>query len=248
MLETPGVRVDEMAYEKGLCVARHSHETANFIYSISGTHWSAHSRGGDLCAPGTMRFLPAGEPHENYFPQGSRCLGIELRQSMVDLAGEHGGVRCSPGEVRRAGVYGARLYREFRGADDLSPLAIESAALELMVSGRPERHGRTPLWLRRIRELLHEQAGTRVTLVELSRTVGRHPVQISRQFHHYFGCTISEYIRRVRVARAQSLLARGNASVAEVALACGFCDQSHFTTAFRRLAGLPPRQWVMAKK
>jgi AraC family transcriptional regulator len=73
-------------------------------------------------------------------------------------------------------------------------------------------------------------------------------VQVSRQFHHYFGCTISEYVRRVRVARAQSLMTRGDMSVAEIALACGFYDQSHFTTTFTRLAGLPPRQWLMAKK
>jgi AraC family transcriptional regulator len=37
-------------------------------------------------------------------------------------------------------------------------------------------------------------------------------------------------------------------SVAEIALACGFYDQSHFTTTFVRLAGMSPRQWVMAKK
>jgi AraC family transcriptional regulator len=250
VLETPGVRVDEMAYAKGLCVARHSHETANVIYTISGTHWSSYSRGGDACPPGSVRFLPAGEPHENYFPVDSRCLGIEVRQSIFDLADEHGGAKCVPGEIGRSSAAGLGhwLYREFRRADDLSALAIESAALELVLSGRPERHGRMPAWLLRIREMLHEQTGTRVTLAELSREVGRHPVQISRQFHQYFGCTISEYVRRVRIARAQSLLARGQASVAEIALACGFCDQSHFTTAFRRLSGVPPRQWVIAKK
>jgi AraC family transcriptional regulator len=244
MLETPGVRVQEMAYARGLCVARHAHETANFVYTISGTHWSGYSRGGDLCPPRSVRFLPAGEPHENYFPMDSRCLGIEVRQPLVDLADEHGGTLCEPGEVARSD----QLYREFRRDDDLSGAAIESTVLELMLRNEKERHGTTPRWLLRIREMLHEQLGVRLTLLELSRGAGRHPVQISRQFHQYFGCTISEYVRRVRVARAQSLLARGESSVAEIALACGFCDQSHFTTAFRRLAGVPPRQWVMAKK
>jgi AraC-like DNA-binding protein len=31
--------------------------------------------------------------------------------------------------------------------------------------------------------------------------------------------------------------------VAEIALACGFSDQSHFTTAFRRLTGIPPHRY-----
>ena len=45
------------------------------------------------------------------------------------------------------------------------------------------------------------------------------------------------------MARAQALLARASVTVADIALTCGFCDQSHFTTAFRRLTGLPPDRY-----
>jgi AraC family transcriptional regulator len=91
--------------------------------------------------------------------------------------------------------------------------------------------------------MLREQERPRPTLAELSRSVGRHPVQISRQFHHHFGCTISDFMRRVRIAQAQSMLARRDLDIAEIALACGFFDQSHFTTAFRKLTGMPPRRY-----
>jgi AraC-like DNA-binding protein len=91
--------------------------------------------------------------------------------------------------------------------------------------------------------MLQEQQHPRLTLAELSRCAGRHPVQISRQFHRHFGCTISEYMRRVRIARAQSMLSCRDLEVAEIALACGFSDQSHFTTAFRKLAGMPPHRY-----
>jgi AraC family transcriptional regulator len=57
---------------------------------------------------------------------------------------------------------------------------------------------------------------------------------------YYFGCTISEYLRRVRIARAQSLLLCHDQNLADSALTCGFTDQSHFTTAFRRITGIPP--------
>ena len=118
--------------------------------------------------------------------------------------------------------------------------------LELLLAdgqdSTPHR-GVVPAWLLRIREMLPEQEHARLTLAELSHRVGRHPVQISRQFHHHFGCTISEYMRRVRIARAQSLLSCRDLKVAEIALACGFSDQSHFTTAFRRLTGMPPHRY-----
>jgi AraC family transcriptional regulator len=247
-LETPTVRMEEMVYAPGLCVARHTHDTSNFIYVIAGAHWSGHGSGGDTCAPRTVRFLPAGEPHENYFPVGSRSLNIELRQSILQLAAEHGPTICSSGELAppSAATLGARLHREFCQKDDVSHLEIEAAILQLLLIGsQPStpRRSSAPRWLLRIREMLREQEHLRLSLAELSRSVGRHPVQISRQFHLHFGCTIGEYMRRVRIAQAQSLLSNRDLEVAEIALACGFSDQSHFTTAFRRLTGMPPHRY-----
>jgi AraC family transcriptional regulator len=100
-----------------------------------------------------------------------------------------------------------------------------------------------PHWLLQIREMLHEEPSRRRSLIDLSRHVGRHPVQISRQFHHHFGCTMSEYIRRIRISRAQSLLSCPDLEISDVALASGFCDQSHFTAIFRRVTGMSPRRF-----
>jgi AraC family transcriptional regulator len=35
----------------------------------------------------------------------------------------------------------------------------------------------------------------------------------------------------------------GKASLADIAVACGFADQSHFTAAFRKAVGVPPGTW-----
>jgi len=248
-IETPLVKVQETLYASGLCIARHSHDTSNFIYVLEGAHWSGHGHGGEMCVPKTARFLPAGEPHENYFPTDCRALHIELRHPIIQLAADHGHTVFSPGELvgPRPVDLGAQLLREFRGGKDrVSFLGIESVVLQLLLAemedSRPHRSS-IPPWLLRIREMLREQEQVGFSLAELSRSVGRHPVQISRQFHHHFGCTISEYIRRVRIARAQSLLARRDLEIADIALACGFSDQSHFTTAFRKLTGMPPHHY-----
>jgi AraC family transcriptional regulator len=248
-LETSAGKVEEMEYAPGLCLPRHSHDSAHLVYTIAGEHWSGFSRGGDeTCAPRTVRYLPPGEPHENYFPVGSRCLHVEVRQPVLELASDHGRTIRAAGEVAKPAsvALGARLHREFRQKDDLSRLDIEAVLLQLLLADEQSaarRHGLVPSWLLRIREMLREEKHTRLTLAELSRCVGRHPVQISRQFPQHFGCTISEYMRRVRIARAQSLLSCRDLEVSEIALACGFFDQSHFTTAFRRLTGMPPHQY-----
>jgi len=252
-IESPAIKLEEVEYAAGFCVPRHAHPYAFISYTISGVYWTAHGCGGLTCRPRSMRFLPLGERHENYFPVRSRCLLAELPAPLLELAREYDSTLRTPGELspQPAATLGAQLYREFGSADDFSGISLEGLLLQVLIA-RAEQAvpsaGPAPQWLRRVRELLHESNNSRLTLRELARCAGRHPVQVCRQFHSRFGCTISSYLRRVRVARAQSLLDRQELSIAEIALRCGFSDQSHFTTAFRRLTGIPPRQYRKQKR
>lgn len=250
-LATPAGTLAEMAYAPGCCEGRHRHQHASLIYIVGGDHWATHSRGGDTARAGTVRYLPPDEPHEVYFPSGSTCLQLELESSLTHLAAEQGRPLERPGEIQdaRAGLLGARLHHELFTSDDLSPLDIEDVALQLLLSGEPVGRARRrdpPRWVLRISEQLREELTTHVPLQAIARSVGRHPVQVSRQFHEHIGCTLSEFVRRGRVARAQQLLRHSALGISDIALACGFADQSHFTTAFRRMAGVPPRRYRLA--
>jgi AraC family transcriptional regulator len=133
--------------------------------------------------------------------------------------------------------------RKLSTKDDDSPLDMEGLILRLLLRDERAATGRReqiPDWVLRVREMIREEPNNRSSLTDLSRCVGRHPVQVSRQFHHHFGCTIGEYLRWVRIARSQLLLSCSEIEVSRIALDCGFCDQSHFTSAFRRLTGMPP--------
>jgi AraC family transcriptional regulator len=250
-LTTPAGSLAEMVYARGSCEGRHSHRNASFIYVVGGDHWATHSRGGDTARAGTVRYLPADEPHEVYFPLGSTCLQLELESFIIDLAAEQGRPLECPGEIHdaRAGPLGARLHKELFTSDDLSQLEVEGVALQLLLAGesagRAQRRDAPP-WVLRIGEQLREELATRFALQAIARSVGRHPVQVSRQFHRHFGCTLSEYARRARVARAQELLRHTVLGISDIALTCGFADQSHFTTTFRRVTGVPPRRYRLA--
>jgi len=250
-LATPAGSLAELAYPPGRCEERHSHCKASFIYIVAGDHWATNSRGGNTARAGTVRYLPAGEPHEVYFPLGSTCLQLELESSIIELAAQQGRMLECPGEIHhaRAGLLGARLHQELFTSDDLSQLDVEGVALQLLLAGEPAgrvRRRGAPPWVLRVGEQLREELATRFTLQAIARSVGRHPVQVSRQFHRHFGCTLSEYVRRVRVARAQELLRHNDRGISDIALACGFADQSHFTTAFRGLTRVPPRRYRLA--
>jgi AraC-like DNA-binding protein len=67
------------------------------------------------------------------------------------------------------------------------------------------------------------------------------------RFMSYFkkvtGQSFLSYLNRFRIARAQSLLTWTDCSIAEVGQATGFCNQSYFALAFRKLVGITPREY-----
>jgi AraC family transcriptional regulator len=62
-------------------------------------------------------------------------------------------------------------------------------------------------------------------------------------FRQEYGCTLGDYLRNLRIGFASRRLATSSAPLAEIALAAGFADQSHFTKAFRRATGMTPVAW-----
>jgi AraC-like DNA-binding protein len=68
-----------------------------------------------------------------------------------------------------------------------------------------------------------------------------------RRFHQVFceafGVTPHRYLQRLRLDVALGLLEESRVSLAEVALASGFADQSGFTRAFCRRFQMPPGRW-----
>jgi AraC family transcriptional regulator len=66
---------------------------------------------------------------------------------------------------------------------------------------------------------------------------------LSREFRRYYSCTVGEYVRHLRIEYACRLLSASNASLAEIALAAGFFDQSHFARNFKWQTGMTPHEY-----
>jgi AraC family transcriptional regulator len=142
----------------------------------------------------------------------------------------------------------ARLYREFRNWDDLSPLAIEGLALELVVevcrNYRTRPHGRTPPpWLRRVEELLRAHFTETLTLDDIAQAIDVHPAHLARVFRQHRHCTVGHYVRGLRIEWACRALSASDLPLSQVALATGYSDQSHFSTAFKRHTGITPAEY-----
>jgi AraC-like DNA-binding protein len=66
------------------------------------------------------------------------------------------------------------------------------------------------------------------------------PTQLERRMHRVFQLSTAAFIRKLRIERAAHRLAATDRPVAEIALDCGYGDQSAFTRQFRATVGLPP--------
>lgn len=64
-----------------------------------------------------------------------------------------------------------------------------------------------------------------------------------KAFKQTFGVTPRRWRRQLRIEQAKSLLASNDLSIAEIALVCGFADQSHLTRVFGQVVGVPPARW-----
>lgn len=248
-----GLDLGEVVYPATMERSKHAHDRACFHYLLEGGYVEQHGRRSQECPIYTLAFQPAGHEHSYRALRGrSRSFTIELDETWTNRLREHGVVLDTPGSLRGglASWLHARLYREFRSMDAASPLAIEALTLEMAVetSRNGERLGeagsglarRPAPWLVQATDLLHDRVAETLSLSEVARSVGVHPVHLARTFRRHHRCTLGEYVRRLRVGLACQQLTNSCASLSEIALATGFPDQSHFSRVFKRITGRTP--------
>jgi AraC-like DNA-binding protein len=97
----------------------------------------------------------------------------------------------------------------------------------------------------RMRECLNEE-GLNVDLETLAKRAGLSRFHALRAFKQRYGLPPHAYQLCLRISHARRLLIKG-APPADVALRCGFADQSHFTRHFKRFHGVTPGQYALGR-
>ena len=114
-------------------------------------------------------------------------------------------------------------------------------ALENFTRAVSHERGRTALaHITRMKEFLRTSFTRKVTANEVAAAAG---LSVSRALHLFrqeTGASLSVYIAAQRIDYARYLLRNTDRSMAEIAVDCGFFDQSHFTKTFRAVEGVPP--------
>ena len=82
-----------------------------------------------------------------------------------------------------------------------------------------------------------------LSIEDIASATGLSSFQIGQRIKRLFGISPYQYIIRSRIDSARHLLANSNQPLSEIALACGFGDQSSFTRQFKRLVGITPKSY-----
>lgn len=237
-------------------LSEHSHENAHFCFVLQGNYTELHDRREIACKPSTLTFRPSGELHRDYFHNRDvRVFIIEIPPKWIE------NLRDNSLQLTRAAKFQngllpqltARVNREFHRMDAASSLIIEGLTLEIMAetarfaaaeaAADENTERRIPYWLKQTKEILHAGFSQNLTLKQIAEQVGVHPVHLASVFRQKYHCTVGEYIRALRIDYACREIAKGESALATIALEAGFANQSHFTSAFKRLTGCTPASY-----
>lgn len=244
--EVGGFKLSHSLYAPRLRHARHTHAPASLSIVLAGKYLEQSDGKTHARASSTVVFHPPQESHAVEFESEVRILSVEVGDERLAQLREHPFVFDEPASCRTETInsLGRRLYQECLRMDAAAALSIEGLILELLAEAARCRSTRarrgSPPWLMRARDFLHANFAAPFTLTEVADVSGVHPVHLSRAFRENFGCTVGEYVRRLRVEFACLQITRTDAPLSQIAQAAGFADQSHLNKIFKQLQGTTP--------
>lgn len=97
--------------------------------------------------------------------------------------------------------------------------------------------------LKNVLSYMEEHYADKITLGELAMCAGLTPKYLCRAFFSLTGKTPMSYLNEYRIDCACEMLRGTDKTMLDIAVSCGFSDQSYFVKWFKRLKGATPREY-----
>jgi AraC family transcriptional regulator len=212
-------------------------------------------------APNSMRIVNLSDEYSANITCPHETLAFYVpRVALNDFAEESGSRRvshfmCQPGIIDPVMVHlGSVLLPAFQRPNEASALFIEHVTVAMLThlcdsyggarQGTPfSKGGMTRLQVTRAKEFLVAHCADDLSLVDVARACGLSRGHFTRAFRVATGLTPHQWLQRYRIDKAKDQLLNRALAIADIAVECGFADQSHLTRVFSRLVGDSPAAW-----
>jgi len=238
---------------------KHTHDTYGIGFLSAGGQISASGRGQVEAEAGQLITVNPGEVHDGApigrAPRSWHMLYLTpalVLDSTSDLVSSTSNLEFEYPVFADTGICNhlTALHRRFdHGMEELPTDALREVVVLVLgkaLCRRREAVPALPAGLARVRQRLDEDPTTLAELSILSREAGLSRFQLIRAFRRYTGLTPHAYRMQSRANLCRRLLMQG-LPPAEVAVACGYVDQSHMHREFRRRFGLTPGAYRSAR-
>jgi len=234
----PGVRVLRVVHPGPQRIGEHRHDWAYIGLHALGRYREEFDGGEAVMAGPSAVLHPPGRPHADQVgEEGLETLTIEFDRAWPHAHGFEGlldrSLQWSGGRTGRAARQLARVIGR-----PCSEAAIGRATSAFLNVAYRAEESCAPPWLDRVCEAVSRNPA--ISTRGLARSLDLNVDYLARAYRFAVGEGIHESLRRRRVERAVTLLRRTDLPLVDLALASGFCDQSHMNRCFRAVLGRTP--------
>jgi AraC family transcriptional regulator len=246
LLQTKEMVLNQVTYQPNF-TDWHYHGNPLFSFVLDGhftertckREYSRHS--------GTLFFQNWQDAHANSSSKAHSIFYVELKKNWFEKSLEQDKPVIGHMDIQHPmiKVIFHQIYKEAKIGGPQACLAVEERLVrvfDLLTPARRKMH-QTPRWVFLLSDILHDLPGEKLTLQDLAVQLHVHPGHLCRYFRKHFRCTISEYIRTIKVEKSLNLVRNSTYSLTDIAYLCGFADQSHFSRCFKEINHLSPFQY-----
>ena len=246
-----GLRISQAVYQPRIHLPRHSHARPYLCLVSAGRFEERCGSRVETCTMGSVVWNPSCQEHEDTFGNaGGRTWNLEFSDSWEERVAQ-ATRQWTPAHTAEVSWLVTRVMRELAEPDSASALSLEGLTCALI--GAVSRRRATgdagrPSWLARAQDRLQAEYRQPPSVGELANEAGVHRSHFARTFRRFTGCTVAEFVRRLRIDWAVEQLRREEGTLSEVSLDAGFGDQAHFTRTFKRMTGVTPGAYRAATR
>lgn len=220
-------------------IANHSHAKPYLCLLASGMY-EEESHTSNIITTGDVIYRTANYEHANHFSnQGGICINIEI-DNEADFMNQNDFKLPLVESKQKSSLETYKALFGFKRG--ISSDLLNIYCYEAMLSHVDGSMGKGDLnWVKQVKERIHDNPLSPISLRELSHTIGLHPNYIVRKFKEVTGSKLSEYLTKVRLEHSINHLLVSEQNMTSIALNSGFYDQSHFNRNFKKHLQTTPK-------